>query len=155
MRHELIVLAIVAASTYSTYAQAKSHLCSPVSLTMPTRWGGNELIQIDMWDKPIRSPHGFVSQGWGENEPATNTLLQVFERNPFDPLTQPDHDKMVPILACVTDASGASVFSLPDGEYEIRASMNPGINVSSVFIRVHHGLLTRSRKILIPLHVGT
>ena len=126
--------------------------CSPMPITIPTRWGGNELVQIDKRDRPVRGVHGVVELA---DAPADGALVQVFKRDHSDPLyNQKVRETNLPIAACVVGSKGAFSFSLPAGEYELRASMNKGVCVTSVFLTVSHGW-HRSRKIFVVMAMGS
>jgi len=134
---------------------APSHnSCTPGPITTLTRWGGNELVEIDMREEPVRTAHGGVAIGWPK-QPADGVLLQVFKRRPSDPpFSKQDQAANPPVAACVTGADGAFSFTLPQGEYELRASMGKGMNVTLVFLTVKRGWHW-PRKISIQMHPGT
>jgi hypothetical protein len=116
-------------------------------------WGGNELIEIDMREEPVQATRGVVN--WTEDQPANGVLLQVFKRSPSDPLySKQDQATHPPVAACVTGADGTFSFTLPQGEYELRASMNRSMDVTLVFLTVKRGW-HRPRKISIQMHPGT
>lgn len=126
--------------------------CKRVPLKTPTRWGGNEAIEIDYRDDPVGNTNGNVTFG---TEPASEVLLQIYRRNHADPLYHPPgREDPLPIAACVTGKEGTFRFDLPNGEYELRASMGPGTDVTHVYFVVRHGL-HRSRQIVVTMHVGT
>ena len=133
---------------------AMSQPCKRVSLKTPTRWGGNQVIGVDLRDEPVSSIHGvagFSAESGGDD----NILLQVYRRQHTDPLYRaPQPDDPAPIAACITGLTGAYRFDLPNGEYEIRASMNSGINVTHVYVTVKHRL-HGSRAICIQMSPGT
>jgi len=140
------------ALTNLAVCQAQSRNCKRVPLTTETRWGGNERIEIDLRDKPVRKVEGNVL---GPGEGTLSTLVQVFLRQPSDPLYQPpSKERRLPVAACVTGTDGSFVFSLPPGEYELLMSQNGGVDVTSVFITVRHGHYA-SEKISVTMHVGT
>jgi hypothetical protein len=117
-------------------------------------WGGNELIEIDLRVHPVRAPHGGVPVGWPE-QPADGVLLQVFKRSPSDPLySKRDQATHPPVAACATGADGTFSFTHPQGEYELRASMNRSMDVTLVFLTVKRGWHW-PRKISIQMHPGT
>jgi len=116
-------------------------------------WGGNELIEIDMREEPVQATRGVVN--WTEDQPANGVLLQVFKRSPSDPpYSKQDQAANPPVAACVTGADGTFSFTLPQGEYELRASMGKGMNVTLVFLSVKRGWHW-PRKISIQMHPGT
>jgi hypothetical protein len=120
-----------------------------------TRWGGNERIEVDMRDEPVDSVSGIVLWPWPEDTPLGDSLVQVFPRKPSDPLYTPSEAVHgVPVAACVTGADGLFAFSLLSGEYELRASLNKGIDVTSVFITVKRGS-RQTKKIRVVMHPGT
>jgi hypothetical protein len=134
-------------------SQAQSRHCTEEPVTTMTHWGGNERIEIDMRDKPVRIVSGIVL--WPGDEPSNESLVQVFQRKPSDPLYKPsDKERDVPVAACVTGTDGVFAFSLPSGEYELRVSLNKGIDVTSVFVTVKHGW-HRSKKIRVVMKPGT
>jgi len=136
----------------SSLAQEQSRNCARESLKTPTRWGGNERIEIDLRDKPMSTVWGTVE---GPGEGTLSTLVQVFRRRTSDPLyPPPGQENELPVKACWTGTAGSFAFSLPAGEYELRMSQNVGIDVTSVLIRVKHGSY-RSEKITVTMHVGT
>ncbi|HTW78598.1 MAG TPA: hypothetical protein VME23_03535 [Terracidiphilus sp.] len=107
---------------------------------------------MDLRDEPVTGIGGIVMLA---NAPADGVLLQVFIRKHDDPLYVPrDQQKATAIAACITRNNGLFSFSLDPGEYEIRASMNGGIDVTSVFVVVKPGW-RRSRRIVVEMHVGT
>jgi hypothetical protein len=113
--------------------QTRRRLCIEEPITTMTRWGGNERIEIDMRDKPVRDVNGIVM--WLDDRPSDDSLVQVFSRRPSDPRIQASADEHgVPMAACRTGADGLFAFSLPPGEYELRVSLDKGIDVSSVLI---------------------
>lgn len=133
--------------------QSGSGHCVEEPTTTTTRWGGNERIEIDMRDKPVGKVNGIVL--WPEDEPSDDSLVQVFRHRPSDPLYKPSEEEHeVPLAACVTGANGLFAFSLPSGEYELRISLNKGIDVTSVFITVKPSW-HRSEKIKVVMHPGT
>jgi hypothetical protein len=54
----------------------------------------------------------------------------------------------------MTGDDGAFTFSLPPGEYELRMSQNPGVDVTSVIVTVERGA-HRSEEIKVEMQVGT
>jgi hypothetical protein len=145
-------LVLYFALTSLVLGHAQSRNCKPVPLTTETRWGGNERIEIDLRDKPVRKVEGNVL---GPGEGTLSTLVQVFLRQPSDPLYQPpSQERRMPVAACVTGTDGSFDFSLPPGEYELLMSQNVGVDVTSVLITVRHGHY-RSEKISVVMHVGT
>jgi hypothetical protein len=135
-----------------TFGRAQSRNCKEVPLTTETRWGGNEQVEIDLRDKPVRTVRGTVARPDGET---VSALVQVFLRKPSDARYQTRYeDARLPVAACVTGHDGAFAFSLPPGEYELRMSVGAGVDVTSVFVTVKRGW-HMSRKIKTEMHVGT
>jgi hypothetical protein len=133
---------------------ADAQSCKPVPHTTETRWGGNEVIEVDFRDHPVRTVHG-VARLAGGLVPSDDVLLQVYKRNHTDSLYRaPQPGDPLPVAACLTGNDGAFRFELPNGEYEIRASMNKGMDVTHVYITVSHGL-HRLRRIFVDIHPGT
>lgn len=131
---------------------SQKYHCKTVPLATETRWGGNELVEVDLRDKPVQRVRGVVN---GPGEGTTSNLVQVYLRQPSDPLYQPhDRESRLPVAACVTGDDGRFDFSLPSGEYELRVSQNGGINVTSVFVIVKRRC-HNSETIQVPMHVGT
>lgn len=146
--YSLLILAL----SCMAHAAPSQPSCSPVPTTTQTRFGGNMTIEIDI-SRPVRKLRGVVE--WPGVQPASGVLLQVFTRNHSDPhFTPRDRETAPPIAACVTGADGAFFFSLPEGEYELRASLDQVTDVTSVFVTVKHGWRW-SRRIVIPMSVGT
>jgi hypothetical protein len=144
-----VALSIVTTTACSNRCNAN---CKRVALSTETRYGGNQLVQIDLRDEPIARPNGIVMLA---GSPAGGVLLQVFSRKHDDPLYVPrERQKARAIAACVTRNGGLFSFSLHPGEYEIRASMNPGIDVTSVFVIVKSGW-RRSKPIVVEMPLGT
>jgi hypothetical protein len=136
----------------SSSAQGQSRHCTKVPVATQTRWGGNQRIEIDLRDKPVRTVRGNIE---GPGEGTLSTLVQVFPRQPSDPLYRPaDQENERPVAACVTGDDGFFAFSLPTGEYELRMSQNNGIDVTSVFVKVEKSSHS-SEKIMVVMHVGT
>jgi hypothetical protein len=132
--------------------QGQSRHCSEEPVTTKTRWGGNERVVMDLRDKSLRIVSGTV-QGPGVG--SLNTLVQVFQRKPSDPLYKAsDQENGLPVAACVTGSDGTFTFSLPPGEYELRMSQNLGVDVTSVLVAVKQGWHS-SKKIRVEMHVGT
>jgi hypothetical protein len=145
----LAALSIVTALACSNRCNAG---CKRVPLSTETRYGGNQLIQIDLRDEPIARPTGIVML---TEAPVGGALLQVFRRKHDDPLWVPrDQQKTSAIAACITRPDGVFSFSLDPGEYEIRASLNGGMDVTSTFLIVKSGW-RRSNRIVVEMHVGT
>jgi len=139
-------------SALASSAQGQSRHCTKVPIATKTRWGGNQRIEIDLRDKPVRTVRGNVE---GPGEGTLSTLVQVFPRQPSDPLYRPaDQENERPVAACVTRDDGFFAFSLPPGEYELRMSQNKGIDVTSVFVKVEKSSHS-SEKITVVMHVGT
>jgi hypothetical protein len=135
-----------------TLGHAQSRDCKVMPLTTETRWGGNEKIEIDLRDKPVRTVRGTVV--WPDGE-TVSALVQVYLRKPSDGHYQTRYeDARLPVAACETGDDGAFAFSLAPGEYELRMSQNGGVDVTSVFLTVKHGW-HRSRKIKAQMHLGT
>ena len=133
--------------------QARSHHCTKEPTTTTTRWGGNERIEVDMRDEPVDSVTGIVL--WPGDTPLGDSLVQAFPRKPSDPLYTPlEGEHGVAVAACVTGADGLFAFSLSSGEYELRASLNKGIDVTSVFITVKRGS-RQTKRIRVVMHPGT
>jgi hypothetical protein len=133
--------------------QVQSHHCTEEPVTTITRWGGNERIVIDFRDKPVRRVSGTVF--WPQGEPLNKALVQIFQREHSDPIAKPpDQEHGIPKAACVTGPDGVFGFSLPAGEYEIRASIGNGVDVTSVLLTVNHWSF-RSTKIKVTMHPGT
>jgi len=136
--------------TNSAYCQ--SHSCKKVPLTTETRWGGNQTIEIDLRDSPVRTVRGNVE---GPGEGTLSTLIQVFVRKPSDPLYRaPGQSDARPVVACVTGEDGSFAFSLSPGEYELRMSQNGGVDVTSVFVKVDRNSQS-SEKVKVVMQVGT
>ena len=130
----------------------QSHSCKKVPLTTDTRWGGNQIIEIDLRDSPMRTVRGTVE---GPGEGTFSTLVQVFARMPADPLYRaPGQNHARPVAACDTGEDGSFAFSLSPGEYELRMSQNGGIDVTSVFVKVNRHSHS-SEKIKVVMRVGT
>jgi hypothetical protein len=121
--------------------------CKPVPLSTPTRWGGNETVVIDLSDHPSGSPRGEVVfetdpvEGAPVIEPVEGALVQVFKqslagRSDKHEVRKNDHA----ITACLTRSDGKFSFDLAPGEYQIRASLNSGVDVTSVLIVVQSGM---------------
>jgi hypothetical protein len=145
-------LLLFSALVSSVLGQAQSRDCVRESRKTPTRWGGNERIEIDLRDKPVSAVRGTVE---GPGDGTYSTLVQAFRRKPPDPLDTPaSQENELPIAACKTRSRGSFSFSLHPGEYELRMSQNQGTDVTSVFITVKHGSYT-SEKITVVMHVGT
>lgn len=153
MRHVLAIpiLFLVLSLVSRVGAQAN---CKPVPLDTPTRWGGNEAILVDLRDRPVRVARGRTLFG-GESEPLPDVLLQVYRRKHLDSLYQtPQPGDPLPVAACITGKDGGFRFDLPNGEYELRASVGPGMDVTHTYFVIRHGLV-RSRPIVIAIHLGT
>lgn len=147
-----IAFGFVLFSALESSGQGKSRHCTKVPIATETRWGGNQRIEIDLRDKPVRTVRGNVE---GPGEGTLSTLVQVFPRQPSDPLYRPaDQENQRPVAACVTGDDGLFAFSLPPGEYELRLSQNKGIDVTSVFVKVEKSSHS-SEKIRVVMHVGT
>jgi hypothetical protein len=146
-------LVIFAVLSKATASQPHSCHCTDVAATTETLWGGNMAIEIDLRDKPVRTVNGIVF--WPTEEPANNSLVQVFRRSHSDPLVRaPDQKDGVPVVACMTGADGAFAFSLPSGEYELRASVGRGTDVTHIFLTVKRWYF-RSKKVKVVMQVGT
>jgi hypothetical protein len=131
---------------------SQKYHCKQVPLATETRWGGNEGVEIDLRDKPVREVKGIVS---GPGEGSTSTLVQVFLRKPSDGRNQTRYeDARLPVATCETGDDGAFGFSLSPGEYELRFSQNVGVDVTSVFVTVKSGWHL-SRKIRAHMYLGT
>ncbi len=152
VKHMALSASLFFALTSMMLAENLNRHCTEEPITTPTRWGGNERIVIDFRDKPVRTITGIVK---GPGEGTLKTLVQVFSRKASDPLSRPpDQENEIPVAACITGDDGVFGFSLRAGEYELRMSQNPRVDVTSVFVKVKHGW-HRSRKIKVPMHVGT
>ncbi|MGD0737248.1 MAG: hypothetical protein ABR976_19110 [Terracidiphilus sp.] len=136
----------------SSLSHGESRKCAKEPVTTPTSWGGNIRVEIDLRDKPMSNVRGIVE---GPGDGTYTTLVQAFRRRPQDPLYIPaNQEHELPVAACRTGTSGFFSFTLPSGEYELRMSQNPGVDVTSVLIVVEHGS-SRSEKIRAVMHVGT
>ena len=158
MRHHReqmrLTFAILAFIVLAVALSADAQSCKSAPLTTETRWGGNEVIEVDLRDHPVRIVNG-VARLAGGLVPSDDVLLQVYKRSHSDPLYRaPQLGDPLPVAACLTGNDGAFRFELPNGEYEIRASMNKGMDVTHVYITVSHGL-RRSRRIFVDIHPGT
>ena len=121
----------------SSLSQGLDRKCVRESLKTPTRWGGNERIEIDLRDKPMSALSGTVE---GPGEGTLSTLVQAYRRKPSGPLhVAPYQENELPTAACMTGSNGFFSFSLPPGVYELRMSQNAGGDVTSVLITVKHG----------------
>src|SRR5271163_1400218 len=122
--------------------------CHNASADETTRSGGNIFI-VEVEKAPRRTIAGTVSIG-GDSGPLENALVEIFD-NPnylLDESNGHKNPKQKRIAACVTGKDGKFCFSLPDGKYELRASLSVGINVTHIYVVVD----LRKGKYL-PLHV--
>jgi hypothetical protein len=119
-----------------------------------TRRGGNMLV-VQISKGKYRQLSGMVNlQG---NGPRGGVLVEVFD-NPGYLLdqstvaTRPDQKRL---KACVTGADGRFCFrNLPSGEYELRASLDQGMDVTHVYVIVDRTGGSR-KPIDVRLQVGT
>jgi hypothetical protein len=89
------------------------------------------------------------------DEPLTDVLLQVYRRQHADPLSSSRDDAQpLPISACVTGNDGTFRFDLPNGEYELRSSTGPGMNVTHTYFVIRKGA-HRSDRMVIRITPGT
>jgi hypothetical protein len=145
-----LFFSLLVAPQFAAYGQKLDSSCSPTSTSAPAAWGGKEVNAVDLREHPMKKLEGIMM--WPGDEPADGVFLQVFKRAHTDPLfTPPDQDSRKPIAACVTNAEGDFSFSLPHGEYEMRASFNRGVTATSVFVIVGRGRTTR---IAVPIREG-
>ena len=139
-------------SILASLAYCQSHSCKKVPLSTETRWGGNQIIEIDLRDSPVRTVRGNVE---GPGEGTLSTLIQVFVRRASDPLyAAPGQRNARPVAACVTGGDGSFAFSLSPGEYELRMSQNGGVDVTHVFVKVDRNSHS-SEKVKVVMQVGT
>jgi len=118
----------------------------------PNKMGCNQTIEVDLRKHSVRVPHGIVMLA---GKPALGALLQVFKWNPNDTLAIHYHQKQAnAVAACIAGPDGLFSLALAPGEYELRTSIGPGIDVTSVLISVKPGW-HRSRRIVVPMAVGT
>jgi hypothetical protein len=153
MKSCAVFLFFLAAFQVVAHGQKLETSCLPAPITSQTMWGGNEIIQVDLREHPMQKLRGLTL--WPGDEPAYGVLLQVFKRGHTDPLYIPrEQDTREPMAVCMTDTEGDFSFSLPPGEYELRASLNRGVDVTSVFVIVERGL-HRSPQIEVPIRSGS
>ena len=152
VKHIAFSVFVFFALTNLLLGQGHSRHCTKEPVTSVTHWGGNEWIVIDLRDKPVRTVEGIVL---GPGVGSLKTLVQVFRRKPSDPLPRRwDQEMGLPAAACMTGDDGVFTFSLPPGEYELRMSQNPGVDVTSVIVTVERGA-HRSEEIKVEMQVGT
>ncbi|MGP8252737.1 MAG: hypothetical protein ACLQHF_11935 [Terracidiphilus sp.] len=151
MKRAILLLALVIPPATS-FAQQVNSTCTPVDVSAPTKWGGNQTVEVDLRNHPVRVPRGIVMLA---GKPAGGALLQVFTWNPSDTLAiHYNQQRVSAVAACITGPDGLFSFALAPGEYELRTSLGPGIDVTSVLISAKSGW-HRSRRIVVPMSVGT
>jgi hypothetical protein len=131
--------------------QVQSRYCTDVPVTTKTRWGGNEIVEIDLRNKPVRTVRGVVL---GPGAGSLKTLVQAFARKSSDSVAKAsDEEQETPIATCETGDDGLFGFSLPPGPYELRMSQNSGVDVTLVDVIVKRGW-RRSREIRVVMKNG-
>jgi len=93
----------------------------------------------------------------GVMDPLPNVLIEVFDKPDWiiEEKNKPPGDQ-TRIIACESSKSGKfSIKGLKTGNYELRVSMNPGFNVSYIYVSVVSTSKTNARKLKIYLTVGT
>jgi hypothetical protein len=91
--------------------------------------------------KVYKALRGIVQVG---DTPLSNVLVEVFDHPDHllleYPKNQEERAKQRRIAACKTRADGRFCFvGIPKGKYEIRSSIDPGWNVTHVWVRVDPG----------------
>jgi len=109
--------------------------CKTVAKTETTRIGGNEHIVIKE-EKIYRTLRGAVDT---YNNPQLTVLVEVFDNPDHLLLGYPENltkrKRQKRIAACETGANGKFCFrNIPPGKYEMRFSIGPNWNVTSVYI---------------------
>jgi hypothetical protein len=99
-----------------------------------TREGANLFVVQDE-KKPYRHLNGIVEMG--STGLLEDVLVEIFDQPEYllDSSAKAPNQKR--LAACVTAAAGKFCFRhLPDGKYELRASLNSGVNITHVYVVV-------------------
>jgi len=93
----------------------------------------------------------------GEDMPVKDALVEVFDNPDYllDEATMAHPPKQKRLRACITGTDGKFCMrNLPSGKYELRASVNAGIDVTHIYVVVDrkHG---STDPMVVRLQVGT
>ncbi|MHB8609432.1 MAG: carboxypeptidase-like regulatory domain-containing protein [Candidatus Acidiferrales bacterium] len=117
-----------------------------------TRQGANLFVVQDE-EKPYRDLNGIVEMG--SAEPVGDVLVEIFDQPEYLLKAPAKAPKQKRLAACVTGADGKFCFRyLPAGEYELRASLNGGVNITHVYVVVEKKAGKRER-LHVKMSVGT
>jgi hypothetical protein len=100
-----------------------------------TRQGANMFV-VQQEEKPYRELSGRVELH--EETPIEDVLVEVFDQPEYLLRERPSEaPKQKRLAACVTAEDGKFCFRhLPPGKYELRASLNGGMNITHVYVVV-------------------
>ena len=156
----LVVTFLCGCATSSPLAQGgQPCACRTAQRDQATREGGNEL-KVVVHEETYARATG-VAEDWSA-EPVAGTLVELFAADPA--ICSAARQALWPSdfppsrmrrAACVADAAGGFCFrNIPDGCYELRASINAGVNPAHSFVRVSKRLGTAA-PIALRLTLGT
>jgi hypothetical protein len=126
-----------------------AHACAPAAVNDTTRWGGNERVEIEE-RTPVPNLHGVVA--WWDGNVIRSVLVEAFpmRSRPVQDSTTGDEKR---VGGCVTGPDGSFDLNLPPGRYEVRFSLDKGVNVTVMHITV--ALRARPRTLRIVMQLGT
>lgn len=131
--------------------------CKQASANELTRTGGNEQVTI-IERKVFKIIHGTIET---YSNSQIETLIEVFDNpehlrlNYPESVTQRKPQKR--IAACKSGKDGSFCFDeIPPGKYELRLSIGPEWNVTSVYIVVNpRNKNSTGEKLSVPMKLGT
>lgn len=134
-------------------AQYAASQCSPSNNT--TIWGGNENVVMDMRN-PMGNIRGTVMEDIQSHKPLSGVLVEIYNH---PEIVQQDSSRnrtgQTRIIGCVTGQNGRFSFKLKSGDYELRASKAPDMNVTSILIRVRKPGFPSTKHLVVQLFPGT
>ena len=132
--------------------------CTPAAADDLTRWGGNELVIVKE-KKVYKELSGTVSYGTGHT--VKDALVEVYTDPEYLLLEYPESQKAKKkqrrMAACVTGEDGKFCFGfIEPGKYEVRVSLDPGVNVTHIYVEVDpYGGESPDEGLNAPLTLGT
>jgi hypothetical protein len=151
MKEWLHILPVSACLVLTSGALATSSQREKAS-EVETIWGGNMNVVVEE-SVAVRTVRGVVELA---EQPTEDALVEIFD-HPELVLNRASRDRTGQIRLAYhrTDRMGRFSFHLPDGDYEIRASKELGIDVTSVLIHVRKSAPVSRKPLVIPLKLGT
>ena len=146
MKRILYSLLTIVLATVSALCDCK---CKAPKSRETTRWGGNIVAVLEVKD-PVRQLKGTVRLG---DTSAENALLEVFTHPEYllqGEQKSPKNQRR--IAACLSDSQGRFCFHhIKPGKYELRSSMQSGINVTHLYVVIDRNGTDRNLEVVMQM----